>query len=873
MAASTDFSSAASGGVANGVYGIGGLTPNTAGFQIRIALGQASLGGRTPTVTDADGSANGDSRDSDGAAAGGNDVLTFSTGAAGANVHTYDFGFASPLLALGNFVWFDTNDDGAVTAGELPVTGGVDLTLFRDNGNGVFDANTDTAVATQTTGSAGQYLFTGLTPGNYFVRIPASEFGAGQPLAGFLSSTGQQTGDAANNRDHGAPAPMAGQGLVSELVTLTIGGEPIDDGDVDPNTNLTIDFGFHRPPPDSVSLGNYVWVDANNDGVVSPGESGINGVTVRLLNGSGTAVLATQLTSGGGFYLFSDLVPGDYVVEVVTPIGFISSTGGGTEPASDPDNDRDNDDNGTTAGTVVRSLPVTLTVGGEPTNDGDVDPNSNLTVDFGFFSPTDDPCLEQTVPTVATPGGQLFLSYSAINRGPGVSTNVAIEGMIPALTSFVSATPTAGGACAVVNGMLTCTWLGATPVGLRRSVEVVLRVSSTAPHGSIIPLWFMTQGATMGTSACSMVDAYVFVSNGTSPTADLVVSASATGGGQFGAAVAVPVNQPIQARVAVTNTGAVAAQGQYSLILDEVGALDVTNTSVTQGWVASSGLSSGVFDTGMIPPGGTAALTLTLVPRTTAAAKILIVRVSGSPADPNATNDQHVFDCRWPWPKGHQVRRRGQRRRRPRWRAHQRGWRRRHAPSACLHWRWRRDQVAVLRLRSSLPRRRGDRHLRRQRRRRRRTHCRAGSRRRSRAGAQSDRWRRDRVGRVQRVRAGVHRRRQRRVRGYEWGWARRGRRGARRRSCSRRQGLLRRRGNGRPDRAVLGVRGWFHWRCARGGRSVLWVVRRGELPDRHDARSGPSGRRAPLARERRLRDAHGSGAAPGHNHRIDGDAR
>ena len=94
--------------------------------------------------------------------------------------------------------------------------------------------------------------------------------------------------------------------------------------------------------------------------------------------------------------LFAGLDPGDYIVQITAPAGYISSTGkngsvtGPYEPALDPDNDLNNDDNGkTVAGQVIQSLPVTLSNLGEPIAgvDGD-DNNGNLTVDFGIFKPS-----------------------------------------------------------------------------------------------------------------------------------------------------------------------------------------------------------------------------------------------------------------------------------------------------------------------------------------------------------------------------------------------------------------------------------------------------------------------------------------------------
>lgn len=61
-------------------------------------------------------------------------------------------------------------------------------------------------------------------------------------------------------------------------------------------------------------LGNYVWKDLDNDGHQDAGEPGVDGVKVTLFTSAGVQVGAPTFTAGGGFYLFDNLVPGDYYV-------------------------------------------------------------------------------------------------------------------------------------------------------------------------------------------------------------------------------------------------------------------------------------------------------------------------------------------------------------------------------------------------------------------------------------------------------------------------------------------------------------------------------------------------------------------------------
>ena len=77
------------------------------------------------------------------------------------------------------------------------------------------------------------------------------------------------------------------------------------------------------------SLGDYVWLDYNNNGQQDVDEPGLNDVTVELLD-EDDAVVATTTThahaGNDGYYRFDDLTPGEqYRVRFVTPGGHTSS--------------------------------------------------------------------------------------------------------------------------------------------------------------------------------------------------------------------------------------------------------------------------------------------------------------------------------------------------------------------------------------------------------------------------------------------------------------------------------------------------------------------------------------------------------------------
>jgi uncharacterized repeat protein (TIGR01451 family) len=293
---------------------------------------------------------------------------------------------ATELAALGNYVWFDRNNDGIQNESPFDGVNGVTVKLFVDDGDSNPEPGTgDVQVAATVTtddvyGQPGYYLFDGLIPGlRYFVQFV-------QPASATGFTTQNAGGDDTVDSD---ATPATG---VAPMVILA----PSE-------VNRTIDAGLVRPAG-VLALGDQVWADTDNDGVFEPqnGELGIDGARLFLYidaNADGQPTLDEYLTSTvtatqsgfAGRYLFTGLAAGTYIV-VVDPqsfngggalSGLTSSTG--NDPAPDPDDDVNGDDNGTDVGALTASRPVTLTAAGEPTSE-DGNNNTNLTVDFGFIA-------------------------------------------------------------------------------------------------------------------------------------------------------------------------------------------------------------------------------------------------------------------------------------------------------------------------------------------------------------------------------------------------------------------------------------------------------------------------------------------------------
>ena len=250
--------------------------------------------------------------------------------------------------SIGDFVWHDLDADGI--QGIEPGRKDVPVMLTYPNG---------TTVST-TTDAFGKYLFSNLAPGNYTVTFTAPEH--------FLISPSLQGSNPAKDSDPNA----------SGVVNVVLGaGE----------NNMTIDAGVYCA---FLRLGNFVWHDLNNNGIQDAGEPGIAGAVVKLYkdnNGDnlpdGADTLST-ITNASGYYTFTSLYPGKYIVGITIPSGYIAAATTATSATPDNDNLTDNNGVNVVAGQLFSNY-ITLITQKEPDTpvDGD-DINGNTTLDFGF---------------------------------------------------------------------------------------------------------------------------------------------------------------------------------------------------------------------------------------------------------------------------------------------------------------------------------------------------------------------------------------------------------------------------------------------------------------------------------------------------------
>ncbi len=241
---------------------------------------------------------------------------------------SWDAGMVLPTgtASLGDRVWSDSNNNGTYEpfSGEQGING-VIVNLYRDtDSNGYYTPGVDQYYSTTTTytagGYPGYYEFTLLPAGNFVVQIDPVNFLSGKPLVNLLASTG--SGVPPPNPNNGIDSDnngylLSGYGVVSRAITLTTVANP------------TLDFGFITQ---NSTVGNFVWLDSNANGIQDNGETGLSGVTVTLYDGNGNPVGSPVVTQSSGAYSFTSLTPGSYKVCFSNqPNGYLfSPTGKGT---------------------------------------------------------------------------------------------------------------------------------------------------------------------------------------------------------------------------------------------------------------------------------------------------------------------------------------------------------------------------------------------------------------------------------------------------------------------------------------------------------------------------------------------------------------
>jgi len=377
---------------------------------------------------------------------------------------TWDAGIYDPVV-IGDYVWNDLNQNGIQNTNEMGVQDVV-VNLIGAGPDGIIGNADDVVVDTQATGPMGEYMFVNVQPGDYYIEFDPSTL----PMNFVFTDADAVGANDQNDSD-------ADDNGLTPVFTVTAGMAD----------NLSFDAGIYQP---NTNIGNFVWDDQNQNGIQDMGEPGVNGVVVVLM-GVGPDGIAgnaddttegTEMTSGNGNYMFMDVSPGTYYIEVLgntIPADFVFTTQDAVGATDMNDSDVDTTTGATTTFTVTNGQADDLTwdagiynpisIGNFVWNDENQDGEQNAGepgidgVDVTLYGPgpdglfhTPDDVIVQTATTMnggmyqfsdlapgnycigfdgaTAPAGYVFTTQDAAAAGDAADSDADATGKIPAFT-------------------------------------------------------------------------------------------------------------------------------------------------------------------------------------------------------------------------------------------------------------------------------------------------------------------------------------------------------------------------------------------------------------------------------------------------------
>jgi protocatechuate 3,4-dioxygenase beta subunit len=308
---------------------------------------------------------------------------------------------------IGDYVWEDVNNDGIQDSIDRPITG-VKVILFNSAGVAIDSTRTD---------DNGEYLLQKISAGSYSIKIISP--------SGYVFVS---KGIGAANKD----SDVDSEGNSGSIV-LSIGED-----------NLNVDAGLVK----LISLGDFVWLDANADGIQQADEAGIANVKMSLLDEK-MDIVSTTTTDIAGKYEFANVRPGKYIVKLDIPESFTIS------PLNSGDNEINNDfsiDGATELATYLTStnnidggLYRTSCIKGFTWTDTDED---------GIYNPALDTKLGQVVVQLVGEDSNIMTMISSVEDGSYNFCNLLPGNYILKYLTTSEYKPTSKGVDSPLNSLL-----------------------------------------------------------------------------------------------------------------------------------------------------------------------------------------------------------------------------------------------------------------------------------------------------------------------------------------------------------------------------------------------------------------------------------
>jgi choice-of-anchor A domain-containing protein/uncharacterized repeat protein (TIGR01451 family) len=349
----------------------------------------------------------------------------------GTTDNSWDAGIYLLTSKIGNYVWNDVNQDGIQNSNESGLSN-ITIQLYTCN---------NVLTATTTTDNFGAYYFENVTPGDYYVKFTLPNGYVFSPKNSGTNSEIDSDADINTGK--------------TDCTTLEAN-----------ETDLSWDAGMYVPTPQIANIGDFVWNDANKNGIQDNGELGIAGVTVKLYT-CNDVLVATTTTDNLGLYLFENVPVGNYYVKFFTPQNFAFTTKDlGNNDQTDSDADI----------FTGKTDCFTLIAG-----------NNNLSIDAGMYEVPQnlqaDLSITKTVDNNSPkPGDEITYLITVTNNGPSSTTGVTVSDLVPTSVDYISSTPSTG-----TYNNLTGIWnIGSLANNEIATLSITVKIKNSANAGSNI---------------------------------------------------------------------------------------------------------------------------------------------------------------------------------------------------------------------------------------------------------------------------------------------------------------------------------------------------------------------------------------------------